>query len=192
MDRSTLLITVFCLIDDWLAGQRVRQRGPAPILSDSEVLTVEVVGAFFGLATDEAIYSFFCQYYSDYFPRLSAVDRTTFIRQAANLWDAMCRYQSVRSLSNCNGDTPRCWQSRTAKVWLTTVRSQRHQRCHASRAQTRLIRYRSTSCPSTVSMRRRLPISQCGQRLRSRFLSLYGASRERPCAARSRIVPAFP
>ncbi len=39
MDRTTFLIAVFCLIDDWLVGQRVRQRGPAPILHDSEVLT---------------------------------------------------------------------------------------------------------------------------------------------------------
>ncbi len=86
MDRSTFLITVFCLIDDWLGGQRVRQRGPAPILYDSEVLTIEVVGAFLGIATDEAIYSFFRTYYADDFPRLRAVDRTTFARQAANLW----------------------------------------------------------------------------------------------------------
>ncbi len=86
MDRTTFLITVFCLIDDWLSGQRVRQRGPAPILCDSEVLTIEVVGAFLGFATDEAIYSFFRTHYPDYFPRLRAVDRTTFTRQAANLW----------------------------------------------------------------------------------------------------------
>ncbi len=36
MDRITFLTTVFCLIDDWLSGQRVRQRGPAPILYDSD------------------------------------------------------------------------------------------------------------------------------------------------------------
>jgi hypothetical protein len=38
----------FCLIDDWLAGQRLRQRGPAPTLADSEVLTIEYVGEFLG------------------------------------------------------------------------------------------------------------------------------------------------
>ena len=36
MDATTLLITVYCLIDDWLAGRRLRQRGPNPVLSDSE------------------------------------------------------------------------------------------------------------------------------------------------------------
>jgi hypothetical protein len=41
MDATTLLITVYCLVDEWLAGRRLRQRGPQPILSDSEVLTIE-------------------------------------------------------------------------------------------------------------------------------------------------------
>jgi len=29
MDATTLLITVYCLIDDRLAGVRLRQRGPS-------------------------------------------------------------------------------------------------------------------------------------------------------------------
>jgi hypothetical protein len=40
MDATTLLITVYCLIDDWLAGRRLRQRGPQPTLADSEVLNL--------------------------------------------------------------------------------------------------------------------------------------------------------
>jgi hypothetical protein len=30
MQLTSFLVTVFCLIDDWLAGQRLRQRGPSP------------------------------------------------------------------------------------------------------------------------------------------------------------------
>ena len=86
MDRITFLITLFCLIDDWLNGQRVRQRGPCPFLTDSEVLTIELAGAFFGLDTDEAIVAYFRRFYADLFPRLRRVDRTTFVRQSANLW----------------------------------------------------------------------------------------------------------
>jgi hypothetical protein len=86
MDRSTLLITMFCLIDDWLKGQRVRTRGPLPTLHDSEVLTIEAFGAFLGIATDKGIHAHFRAHYVDYFPRLRAVSRTTFARQAANLW----------------------------------------------------------------------------------------------------------
>jgi hypothetical protein len=37
MDATTLLITVYCLIDDWLGGRQLRRRGPQPILADSEV-----------------------------------------------------------------------------------------------------------------------------------------------------------
>src|SRR5437764_6035339 len=86
MDRITFLISVFCLIDDWLKDRRVRQRGPQPILADSEVLTIEVVGALFGIDTDEEIDAYFRRFSPDLFPRLARVDRTTFARQAANLW----------------------------------------------------------------------------------------------------------
>ena len=44
MDLHTLIITVFCRIDDTMKslfqGQRLRQRGPAPVLPDAEVLTI--------------------------------------------------------------------------------------------------------------------------------------------------------
>jgi hypothetical protein len=86
MDATTLLITVYCLIDDWLAGRRLRQRGPQPILADSEVLTIECVGEFLGIDTDKGLYEHFCRYWGDWFPALGRIHRTTFVRQAANLW----------------------------------------------------------------------------------------------------------
>jgi hypothetical protein len=46
MDLSTFIVAVFCLIDDQLQERRIRSRGPAPTLSDSEVLTIEIVGEF--------------------------------------------------------------------------------------------------------------------------------------------------
>lgn len=49
MDLSTFIVAVFCLIDDRLKKERrIRRRGPAPKLSDSEVLTMEIVGEFLG------------------------------------------------------------------------------------------------------------------------------------------------
>ena len=86
MDATTLLITVYCLIDEWLGGRRLRQRGPKPILADSEVLTIECVGEFWGIDTDKGLYEHFCRHWGDWFPALSRVHRTTFTRQAANLW----------------------------------------------------------------------------------------------------------
>lgn len=69
-----------------LAGQHLRQRGPQPILADSEVLTIEVVGEFPGLDQDTALDDHFRRYHADLFPTLPPVHRTTFVRQAANLW----------------------------------------------------------------------------------------------------------
>jgi hypothetical protein len=86
MDATTLLITVYCLIDEWLAGRRLRQRGPQPTLADSEVLTIESVGEFLGIDTDKGLYEHFRRYWRDWFPALGRVHRTTFVRQAANLW----------------------------------------------------------------------------------------------------------
>ncbi len=87
MDITTFMIAVYCLIDDFLAGRRLRKRGPQPTLRDSEVLTIEVVGEFLGLETEQGLYVHFCRYYADWFPGLRQIDRTTFTRQAANLWN---------------------------------------------------------------------------------------------------------
>jgi len=90
VDLDTLIITVFCEIDDEIAAlaaiRPIRQRGPAPRLHDSEVLTMEVVGEYLKLDTDVVIFQFFWRHYAALFPALRQVHRTTFARQAANLW----------------------------------------------------------------------------------------------------------
>jgi Transposase DDE domain len=101
MDATTLLITVYCLIDDWLAGRRLRQRGPNPILADSEVLTIECVGEFLGIDTDKGLYDYFRRSWGDWFPALGRIHRTTFTRKAANLWavKAQLRQQLLAQVS---------------------------------------------------------------------------------------------
>lgn len=90
MDLETCIGATYCLIDEALdtvlAGRRLRQRGPMPILADREVLTIEVVGEFLGLNQDTALYDHFRRHHADLFPALPTVHRTTFTRQAANLW----------------------------------------------------------------------------------------------------------
>jgi hypothetical protein len=93
VDLEEFIVTVYCLLDELLGGlqaapdwRRPRQRGPAPTLADSEVLTMEVVGEYLGLDTDAALYAYFCRHHRALFPRLPTVHRTTFARQAANLW----------------------------------------------------------------------------------------------------------
>lgn len=95
MDLDSLIVTVFCLVDDTLAalldGRRLRRRGPRPVLSDSEVLTLEVVGEFLGFDQERQIFDYFRRHYQHFFPALAKLHRTTFTRQAANLWQVKAR-----------------------------------------------------------------------------------------------------
>src|SRR5262249_48297890 len=90
MELDTFIIAVFCLIDEAVpratADHPLRHRGPHPMLADSEVLTMEVVGEYLGLAQDSALFAYVRQHYAHFFPALRQLHRTTFVRQAANLW----------------------------------------------------------------------------------------------------------
>src|SRR4029453_7429962 len=101
MDATARLITVYCLIDEWLGGRRLRQRGPNPILADSEVLTIECVGELLGIDTDKGLYEHFRRHYCAWFPALARIHRTTFVCQAANLWavKAQLRQQLLTQVS---------------------------------------------------------------------------------------------
>ena len=82
------IITVFCNVDDlWqeiTQGRKIRRRGFAPSLSDSEIITMEIVGEFKGIDADKGIWNYFKGHWLKLFPRL--LSRSTFVRQAANLW----------------------------------------------------------------------------------------------------------
>lgn len=90
MSLDDFIITCFCWIDDALPtimeGKKVRQAGPQPTLSDSEVLTIELVGSYLGLSQDQELFETFGRHYRHFFPALLSIHRTTFVRQAANLW----------------------------------------------------------------------------------------------------------
>lgn len=109
MTPQEFLLVVFCLIDDQLkalALGRLRQRGFAPKLSDSEVITIEIVGEFWGLDADRDLFRHFRQYHTAEFPALAHITRTTFVRQAANLWRVKHLIQS-RLAQWLSGDDPR-------------------------------------------------------------------------------------
>ena len=90
MGLATLIVAVFCRVDDSVRdlgrGRELRQRGPAPLLADSEVPTTEIVGELLGLDTDRGLHAHFRRHFGHPFPGLRQVRRTTFLRQAANLW----------------------------------------------------------------------------------------------------------
>lgn len=91
MPISDFIVLVYCEVCDAvsrLALPRLRKRGFEPALSDEEALTMELVGAYLGLATDKAIWQYFDQHWRSWFPGLGV--RSTFVRQAANLWQVKC------------------------------------------------------------------------------------------------------
>jgi hypothetical protein len=89
MTPQDILLHVSCLVDDEMKAldlPRLRRRGPRPALADCEVITVELVGEFWGLQKDRDLFRHFRRYHAAEFPTLARVHRTTFVRQAANLW----------------------------------------------------------------------------------------------------------
>lgn len=47
---------------------------------------MELVGSYLGLAQDQGLYDYFRRHYAHFFPALARLHRTTFVRQASNLW----------------------------------------------------------------------------------------------------------
>lgn len=90
MPLSDFLLHVFCLVDDLyrqLVRTPLRTRGPRKTaLTDAEVITVELAGEFLGLDHDKGLFAHFRRYHGGEFPGLLRVCRTTFARQAANLF----------------------------------------------------------------------------------------------------------
>ena len=82
------IIAVFCCVDDLLQSvtqnHPIRQKGFAPALSDSGVITMEIVAEYQGIDTDQGMWQYFHRHWLEWFPRLGS--RVTLARQAANLW----------------------------------------------------------------------------------------------------------
>lgn len=85
MPLETFIIQIYVIVDDFLKEQApLRKGGYPPKLTDAEVITMELVGEFMGCGKDKAIYRYFKTHWLTWFPKLGT--RTTFTRQAANLW----------------------------------------------------------------------------------------------------------
>src|SRR5512144_377304 len=88
MSLEEFIITVFCWVEDSVesitGGVKLRTGGFVPRLSDSEAVTLEIVGEWLGHEGDEAIWSSCKRHWAACFPGLG--DRSTCVRQAAKLW----------------------------------------------------------------------------------------------------------
>ncbi len=88
------IIRAYCEITEALEavkGAPLRTRGFAPSLTDAELLTMELVGAYLGYVHDKKVWMYFRQHWQVWFPNLKS--RSTFVRQAANLWEVKRRLQ---------------------------------------------------------------------------------------------------
>ena len=87
MPTEEFIINVYCLIDDLynkLFPNPIRTRGFKPKLSDSEVITIEIVGEWLGYHKDKDIWKYFRRHWLHFFPNIPA--RTKLASQGANLW----------------------------------------------------------------------------------------------------------
>ena len=88
MPLEEFIIWVYCWTDEnmgkVLGNTKLRSRGFQPKLSDSEVITMEIVGEFLSHDTDKAIWTYFKTHWLSFFPELTS--RSSFAKQASNLW----------------------------------------------------------------------------------------------------------
>jgi hypothetical protein len=89
MVMDDLLVVIFCVVDEAIKHLHLpplRKRGPKPQLADSEVITMEIAGELDGVDRDKDIFRHFRRHHLKEFPALARIHRTSFVRQAANLW----------------------------------------------------------------------------------------------------------
>lgn len=94
------VIVIYCLIEDELYPAflkqhgRPRRAGFPPALSDSECLTIELVGQYLGSTRQKQLYGHMHDRFGAWFPALRS--RGAFTRQCANLWQVKAwRHQQV-------------------------------------------------------------------------------------------------
>ncbi|MDI6786735.1 MAG: hypothetical protein QMD92_08535 [bacterium] len=77
-----LIVDDFC--KKYFPFRSLRTKGRLLKLSDSEVITMEIVGEYLNYKTDKEIYEYFKRHWTTLFPNMP--DRSNSIRQSANLW----------------------------------------------------------------------------------------------------------
>jgi hypothetical protein len=83
MDATTLLITLSCLVDEWLAGAAAAPARPQPDPGRQRGPDHRMRGRVLRIDTDKGLYDHFGRCRGDWFPALGRAHRTTFTRLAA-------------------------------------------------------------------------------------------------------------
>jgi hypothetical protein len=88
MDQDLCLVWLYCVIDGVLRSiGRVRQRGPAPELTDAEVLTIQLWGEIGGLPNDASVWRDATTNLHGWFPNLC--NEWNFVRRCGSLAKVM-------------------------------------------------------------------------------------------------------
>ncbi len=116
MDQEERIITVYLMMEtvykELTVGWPVRQGGFPPALTDSELLTMEIIGESEGRHGDRAIWRYFNSHGRGWFPALSAYQ--TFAKQCWNPGIKRSKDFSVLSSGAPHSQTARNWRRRTS------------------------------------------------------------------------------
>lgn len=98
MDLATFITTLYVVVDDWykvnMADQMARRTGPAPKLSDSEVLTIALAGQWrVGVPwqSERGVVRYMQAHGQGWFPNM--LERSQFNARVRGLWAVMVRLQ---------------------------------------------------------------------------------------------------
>src|SRR6266436_4129272 len=92
LDKATVLTTLFTIVDDVMKGSAVIQEilsrpGPAPSLSDSEVITIALYQELIGEPREDHFFRLHAEPLRAYFPGLN--ERSRYNRRKRDLWSVI-------------------------------------------------------------------------------------------------------
>src|SRR5258707_4640892 len=92
LDKATVLTTLFTIVDDTMKGSPMIQRtlerpGPAPHLSDSEVITLAIYQELIGEPREDHFFRLHQEQLRSYFPGLN--ERSRYNRRKRDLWSVI-------------------------------------------------------------------------------------------------------
>jgi DDE family transposase len=92
LDKATVLTTIFTIVDDTMKGspmiqQALKRPGPAPHLSDSEVVTIALYQELIGEPREDHFFRLHQASLRTFFPRLN--ERSRYNRRKRDLWSVI-------------------------------------------------------------------------------------------------------
>ena len=92
LDKATVLTTIFTIVDDTMKGspmiqQALKRPGPAPRLSDSEVVTLAMYQELIGEPGEDHFFRLHQEQLRPYFPGLN--ERSRYNRRTRTLWSVI-------------------------------------------------------------------------------------------------------